>query len=176
MHISSRNIDADLYERVYVKRRFRKERFLRCVCIELTWLYDVGKSVFDPLDGTDSVPDLARNYHLAALQDRAVARPNPEILSAVACNRKIKVISVRESGTCGGDKLARFPRPSRLASRFDPLDEVIIMRGRCVTAKSRRLYAPRRRFARIDKLVRTNNRNFFNLKEYKRNRPYTPHT
>lgn len=72
----------------------------------LTRLYDVGKSVFDPLDGADSVPHLAGNYHLAALQDGAVVRPNSEILSTVACNRKIKVMSVRESHSAGLIKLA----------------------------------------------------------------------
>jgi len=60
----------------------------------LTLLYDISKSVFDPLDGTDSIPHLARNYHLAAFQHGAVARPDPKILS-FACNREIKMISIQ---------------------------------------------------------------------------------
>lgn len=34
--------------------------------VALTRLYDVGKSVFDPLDVAGSVSNFARYYHLAA--------------------------------------------------------------------------------------------------------------
>ena len=63
--------------------------------IILTLLYDISKSVFDPLDGTNSIPHFARNYHLAAFQHGTIARPDPKILS-LACNRKIKMISIRK--------------------------------------------------------------------------------
>lgn len=54
-----------LRKKVYVTH-LQGEKWFILELIQLTLLYDIGKSVFDPLDGTDSVSHLAWNYHLAA--------------------------------------------------------------------------------------------------------------